>query len=141
MAAKLIFEYDRIGDILYIKRRRPYRGQESDEIAVSVVARFHPQNDVVEILEILFLSTHITATSPFRLDILIATGLINGWPAAPEFDCLVEPGSKWLTVPQAAVVSMELDVRPPQFPTYPGNRPADISRFELAIDSAMPLTV
>lgn len=140
MAAKLIFEYDRTGDILYIKRRRPYRGQESDEIADSVVARFHPQNDVVEILEILFLSTHITATSPFRLDIPIAIGLINGWPAAPEFDCLVEPGSKWLTVPQAAVVGMELDTRPPQFPTYPGNRPADISRFELAIDSAMPLT-
>ena len=28
---------------------------------------------------------------------------------------------------------MELDTRPPQFPAYPGNRPADASRFELRI--------
>ncbi len=139
MATKLIFEYDRIGDILFVGKCRPYSGQETDEIDDSVVAKLHPQTDVVECVHILFLSTHILATDPFRLNIPVAPGAINGWPAAPEFDCLIELGSKWLTVPQAAVVGMELDVRPPQRPTYPGNRPADVSRFELTIDGARPV--
>ena len=139
MGANLTFQYDRIGDILSIEIRRPYRGQDSDEIADSVVARLHPQTDIVEIIDILFLSTHILSRDPFRLDVPVAPGAINGWPAAPEFDCLVAPGSEWLTVPHSAVVGMELDVRPPQRPTYPGNRPADISRFELTIDNTMPL--
>ena len=139
MATKLIFEYDRIGDSLFIGKCRPYRGQDTDEIADSVVAKFHPSSDVVESVEILFLSTHIShrgTSRTLQLDVPMVPGAINGWPAAPEFDCLVQPGSKWLTVPQAAVVGMELDTRPPKFPTYPGNRPADVSRFELTIDSA-----
>ena len=140
MEANLTFQYDRIGDILSIEIHPPYPGQETDEIDDSVVAKLHPQTDVVECVHILFLSTHILATDPFRLNIPVAPGAINGWPAAPEFDCLIEPGSKWLTVPQAAVVGMELDVRPSQRPIYPGNRPADISRFELTIDSTLPLT-
>ena len=139
MEANLTFEYDRIGDILSVDVCPPYREQDSDEIDDSVVARLHPQTDIVESIDILFLSTHILSHNPFRLNIPVAPGAINGWPAAPEFDCLVEPGSNWLTVPQAAVIGMELDTRPPQRPTYPGNRPADISRFELTIDSTMPL--
>ena len=135
MAAKLIFEYDRIGDILFIGKCRPYRGQETDEIYDSVVARLHAQTDVVESILILFLSTHILGLDPFRLDVPVASGAISDWPAAPEFDSLVDPGSEWLTVPEAAVVGMELDTRPPQRPTYPGNRPADVSRFELTIDT------
>ncbi len=140
MNANLTFKYDRIGDILSIEIHPPYREQDSDEIDDSVVARLHPQTDIVESIDILFLSTHIMSQDPFRLNISVAPGAINGWPAAAEFDCLIASGSKWLTVPQAAVVGMELDVRPPKFPTYPGNRPADISRFELTIDNTMPLT-
>ncbi len=139
MEANLTFEYDRIGDILSVEIRPPYPGQDSDEIDDSVVARLHPQTDIVESIDILFLSTHILSHNPFRLNIPVAPGTINGWPAAPEFDCLVVSGSEWLTVPHSAVVGLELDVRPPQRPTYPGNRPADISRFELTIDSTMPL--
>ena len=86
----------------------------------------------MEGIEVLFLATHLVSLDPFRLDVAVAPGAINGWPAAPEFDCLVQPGSKWLTLPRVAVSGMELDTRPPRFPTYPGNRPADISRFEVA---------
>ncbi len=139
METALTFEYDRIGDILSIEICPPYRGQETDEIAASVVAKLHPKTDVVEVVEILFLSAHILSHDPLQLDIPVMAGAINNWPAAPEFDCLVQPGSKWLTVPQAAVIGMELDVRPPKPHSYPGNRPADISRFELTIDGAMQL--
>ena len=93
----------------------------------------------MESIEVLFLSAHVLGCDPFRLDVPVAPGAINGWPAAPEFGYLVEPGSKWLTVPRAAVIGMELDVRPPQRPTYPGNRPADVSSFELTIDGATPV--
>ena len=140
MRANLTFQYDRIGDILAIEICPPYRGQDSDEISDSVVARFHPRAGIVEGIEVLFLANHIVSLAPFRLDVAVAPGAINGWPAAPEFDCLVQPGSKWLTLPGAAVSGMELDTRPPKRPTYPGNRPADISRFEFAIGGARRLT-
>ena len=140
MGANLTFQYDRIGDILTIEIRPPYRGQDSDEIGDSVVTRFHPRTDIVEGIEVLFLASHLVSQAPFRLDVAVAPGKINGWPAAPEFDCLVQPGSEWLTLPGAAVSGMDLDTRPPRFPTYPGNRPADTSRFELAIGDARQLT-
>ena len=136
MAEKLIFEYDRIGDMLFIRQRLPYRGQETDEIADSVVAKLNPQTDVVECVHIMFLSTQILSHDPFRLNIPVAPGAINGWPTAPEFNCLVDADSKWLTVPRSAVVGMELDARPPKRPTYPGDRPADVSRFELQLTAA-----
>ena len=133
MAAKLIFEYDRIGDILSIGKCPRYRGQDTDEIGDGVVARLHPQTDVVENLDVLFTSAHILTHNPFCLDIPIAGGAVCGHPAAPEFDCLIQPGSQWLTLPAAAVAALELDVRPPRFPTYPGDKPADVSRCELAV--------
>ena len=139
MATKLTFQYDRIGDILSVEICRPYLGQDSDDIEDMVVARLNPHTETVESINVLFTSTRIISHNPFRLDVPIVPGAINGWPAAPEFNCLVEPSSEWLTVPQAAVLGMELDTRPPKFPTYPGNRPADVSRFELTIDSAMQL--
>ena len=123
MSTNLIFEYDRIGDILSIEICPPYPEQETEEIDDSVVAKFHPQTDLVESIEVLFLSAHVLGCDPFRLDVPVAPGAINGWPSAPEFDCLALPGSKWLTVPQAAVIGMELDVRPPQRPPTPATAP------------------
>ena len=139
METKLVFQYDRIGDILSVEICRPYPSQDSDDIEDMVVARLNPHTETVESIDVLFTSTRIVSHNPFRLNVPVAPGEINGWPAAPEFDFLVEPGSEWLTVPRAAVLGMELDTRPPKFPTYPGNRPADISRFELTIDGAMQL--
>ena len=60
-------------------------------------------------------------------------GAINECPVLSEFDCLVDPDSEWLTVPAAVVAGIELDTRPPKFPTYQGICPADFSRFELQI--------
>ena len=139
MGTKLTFQYDRIGDILRIEKCRPYLGQDSDDIQDLAIPKLNPDTEEVESLEILFASNRILSHRPFRLNIPVAPGAINGRPAAPEFDCLIEPGSKWLTVPHSAVVGMELDVRPPQRPTYPGDRPANISRFELTIDGATPV--
>ena len=136
MAAQLTFTYDRIGDILFVGKCRPYREQDSDDIEDMVVARFNPHTDEVESFEVLFVSRRITSYDPFQMDIPVAAGAINDQPVPPEFNCLVQPGSKWLTLPQAAVVGMELDTRPPKFPTYPGNRSADVSRFELQLTTA-----
>lgn len=136
MAAKLIFEYDRIGDILCIAKCPTYRGQEAEDIDDLVIARYNPDTGEIEYLEILFASKRIVSRNPLRLNIPIAAGAICGHPAAAEFDCLAEPGSQWLTLPPAAVIALEPDVRPPQFPTYPGSRPADASRYELAVEVA-----
>lgn len=141
MGARVIFEYDRIGDMLYVGKCRPYMGQDSDDIEDMVIARFNPDTDEVESFEVLFVSRRIVSHKPFRLDVPVAPGAINDCPVPPEFDCLVDPGSEWLTVPEAAVVGMELDTRPPQFPTYPGNRPADVSRFELQIHRGLMPTM
>lgn len=136
MATQLTFTYDRIGDILFVGKCKPYREQDSDDIEDMVVARFNPSTDEVESFEVLFVSRRIASHDPFQLDIPVATGAINDQPVPPEFDCLVQPGSKWLTLPHAAVVGMELDTRPPKFPTYPGNRPTDVSRFDLQLTAA-----
>ena len=42
MKAKLIFQYDRDADILYISKRHPYPEQESEEVSDGVVARLNP---------------------------------------------------------------------------------------------------
>ena len=136
MTAKLIFEYDRIGDILSVDVCAPYREQNTDDIEDMVVAKFNPHTDEVESFEVLFVSKRIISHEPFQLNIPVKPGAINGQAVPPAFDCLVQPGSKWLTVPHAAVVGMELDTRPPKFPTYPGNRPANVSRFELQLTAA-----
>ena len=139
MDTKLSFDYSTTADVLCIKKCPTYRGQETEDIEDLIIARFNPDTDEIEYLEIIFVSKRIVSRDPFQLNIPVAPDYICDRKTALEFDCLVEPGSKWLTVPQAAVVGMEFDTRPPKYPTYPGNRPADISRFELTIDNTMPL--
>lgn len=133
MDAKLTFDYSTTADVLCIQKCPSYRGQETEEIDDFIIARFNPDTDEIEYLEILFVSKRIVSRDPFRLNITVAPGYICDHKAAPEFLCLVEPGSNRLTLPQAAVVGMGLDVRPPKYPTYPGNPPSDIRRFELHI--------
>lgn len=53
MEARLIVEYDRTGDILYIGKTTPYPEQESEELDYGMVARLNPQSGEVENLEIL----------------------------------------------------------------------------------------
>ena len=56
MAKKLTFEYDQVGDILYVTKVSPYYEQQSEQLADEVVARLNPKTGTVEGLEILFFS-------------------------------------------------------------------------------------
>ena len=69
MEAKLIFKYDREGDILYINKCDPYAEQESEELGDEVIARLNPVTGEVENLEILFFSTRLLRGDLFELPI------------------------------------------------------------------------
>jgi hypothetical protein len=67
MAGELTFHYDRVGDILYIEKVPPYKEQDSELLEGEVVARFNPETDEVESLEILFFSTRLLRSETFKL--------------------------------------------------------------------------
>jgi hypothetical protein len=54
METPLTFEYDDVGDILYINKVPPYPEQESEQLAYNVVVRRNPRTGSVESLEVLF---------------------------------------------------------------------------------------
>lgn len=70
MDAKLSFEYDREGDILYINKRPPYAEQESEEIDYGIIARLNPSTGEIENLEILFFSKRLLEKTLFELPII-----------------------------------------------------------------------
>ena len=141
MDAKLSFDYSTTADVLCIEKCPTYIGQETEDIDDLIIARFNPDTDEIEYLEIIFPSKRIVSRDPFQLNIPVEPGYICGSRVAPEFHCLIDPESRWLTIPRAAVVGMEFDARPPKYPTYPGNRPADIRRFELHIHRGLMTTM
>jgi hypothetical protein len=61
MASKLSFHYDKIGDILYVEKVKPYVGQDSEELDDYIVARLNPKTRAVENLEILFFTKRLEA--------------------------------------------------------------------------------
>ena len=69
METKLVFKYDRAGDILYINKRTPYPEQESEELGDVVIARLNPKTGEVENLEVLFFSTRLLRSDLFELPI------------------------------------------------------------------------
>ncbi len=69
MGAKLSFQYDRVSDILYINTCSPYSEQESEELDNEIIARFNPETDEIENLEILFFSTRLLRKELFELPI------------------------------------------------------------------------
>ncbi len=69
MEAKLTFQYDREGDILYINKRSPYPEQESEELGDEVIARLNPKTGDIENLEILFFSTRLLRSRLFELPV------------------------------------------------------------------------
>lgn len=69
MEAKLTFNYDREGDILYISKCPPYAEQESEELADEVVARLNPKIGEIENLEVLFFSTRLLRSDLFELPV------------------------------------------------------------------------
>jgi uncharacterized protein YuzE len=69
MADRLTFEYDRIGDILYITRVAPYRDQETEEIGEDILARINPETGELEGVEILFWSKRLASGEALDLPI------------------------------------------------------------------------
>jgi len=69
MEKKLIFEYDREADILYINKRSPYAEQESEELGDDIIARLNPETGEVENLEVMFFSTRLLRNNLFELPI------------------------------------------------------------------------
>ena len=69
MAEKLVFEYDKTGDILYVTTVPPYAEQESEELDDEVVARLNPKTGAVEGLEILFFSKRMAEKKLFELPV------------------------------------------------------------------------
>ena len=67
---QLTFEYDSVGDILYISKVSPYMTQESDEIEDGVVARFNPATSEIESLEILSFKKRLEINPIFTLPVL-----------------------------------------------------------------------
>jgi hypothetical protein len=70
MDAKLVFRYDRTGDILYIDRCTPYALQETEELGDDVVARMNPKTGEIENLEVLFFSTRLLRENIFDIPVI-----------------------------------------------------------------------
>jgi hypothetical protein len=66
MTPRLTFDYDEVGDILYINRVRPYPEQDTDQLTFNVSARRNPRTDAVENLEILFFTRWLLKDGPQR---------------------------------------------------------------------------
>lgn len=63
----LTFEYDEVGDILYINKVPPYPEQETDQLVYNVMARRNPRTGAVENLEILFFTRWLLKESASRI--------------------------------------------------------------------------
>ncbi|MBW4462325.1 MAG: DUF2283 domain-containing protein [Nodosilinea sp. WJT8-NPBG4] len=74
MAEKLVFQYDQVGDILYINKCAPYAEQESEEIGDEMIARLNPVSGEVENLEILFFSERLLNAN-FLLELPVIANL------------------------------------------------------------------
>ena len=70
MEARLTFQYDRVGDILYINKCPQYAEQESEELGDDVVARLNPKTGEVETLEVLFFSSRLLRNELLELPIV-----------------------------------------------------------------------
>jgi uncharacterized protein YuzE len=78
MEAKLTFQYDREGDILYIiNKGPPYPEQESEELGDEVIARLNPKTGEIENLEVLFFSTRLLRSDLFELPVAAELRLVE----------------------------------------------------------------
>jgi hypothetical protein len=77
MEAKLTFQYDREGDILYINKKPPYPEQESEELGDEVIARLNPKTKEIENLEVLFFSTRLLRGDLFEIPVTADLRLVG----------------------------------------------------------------
>ena len=80
METKLIFKYDRKGDILYINKRAPYPEQESEEMGDDIIARINPETGEVENIEVLFFSTRLLREELFEIPVIVGQSADKGAP-------------------------------------------------------------
>ena len=66
MAAPLTFDYDEVGDILYVQACPPYAEQETVPLEYNIVARKNPESGAIECLEILFFTRWLTHSGKAR---------------------------------------------------------------------------
>jgi uncharacterized protein YuzE len=59
--ARLTFRYDRVGDILYIDKVKPYAEQSQNELGDEISARFNPKTGEIETIELLFFKRRLDA--------------------------------------------------------------------------------
>ena len=76
-ARKLVFKYDRKGDILNIDKVPPYAEQETEELGDDVIARLNPITGEIENLEVLFFSTRLLRSDLFALPVTAELHLIG----------------------------------------------------------------
>jgi uncharacterized protein YuzE len=77
MDEKLIFKYDREGDILYIDKVPPYAEQDTAELGDDVIARLNPTTGEIENLEVLFFSTRLLRSDLFELPVTAELHMIE----------------------------------------------------------------
>ena len=65
----MTIKYDQASDTLYIDACPPYEEQESDEIAVGVLARTNPKTGDVENLEVMSFQKRSAAGDPFDIPV------------------------------------------------------------------------
>ncbi len=70
METKLVFRYDRPGDILFIDTCLPYPDQETEELGDDVIARMNPKTQIIENLEVLFFSTRLLRENIFDIPVI-----------------------------------------------------------------------
>jgi uncharacterized protein YuzE len=70
MAGRLIFQYDREADILYINTVVPYAKQQSEELGDEIIARLNPQTGQIENLEVLFFTSRLLRREWFSLPVI-----------------------------------------------------------------------
>lgn len=66
---RLTIRYDGIGDILYIDKRPPYAEQVSRQLDDEIVARYNPETDDVETVEVLFFTKRLFENNILELPI------------------------------------------------------------------------
>ena len=77
MGARLTFQYDRAGDILYINSRDPYPEQQSEELEDEVIARLNPDTCEIENIEVLFFSTRLLRADRIELPVTADLRLVG----------------------------------------------------------------
>lgn len=70
MRGALSIRYDQEGDILYLDRCPPYPSQDSEDLGDEIIARFNPETQEIENVEILFFSKRGGTDGAFDLPIV-----------------------------------------------------------------------